>query len=71
VAPFVYAAERHTGGVSEFGSSLSGSGALRSLTPNTVPSGQTPTATEVSPEGNSVYVLAEGQSGALPVDEVW
>ena len=57
VAPFVYAADRHTGGVSQFGSSLSGSGALRPLTPKTVASGRTPTATAVSPQGTSVYVV--------------
>lgn len=70
-APFVYAADRHTGGVSQFGSSLSGSGTLRPLTPKTVPSGQTPTATAVSPQGTSVYVVAEGKTSGLPVDEVW
>ena len=70
-APFVYAADRHTGGVSQFGSSLSGSGALRPLTPKTVPSGRTPTASAVSPQGTSVYVVAEGGTSRRSFDEVW
>jgi 6-phosphogluconolactonase len=68
-APFVYAADRHTAEISQFGSSPSGSGALRALTPKTVASGQTPTAIAVSPQGTSLYVLHGGNSGA-PVNAV-
>jgi 6-phosphogluconolactonase (cycloisomerase 2 family) len=60
VAPFVYAPDRHTGGISQFGSASSGSGALRALTPKTVASGRTPSAAAINPQGTSLYVLDEG-----------
>ncbi len=59
VAPFVYTADRHTGGVSQFGSSPNGSGALLPLTPKSVASARTPTAAAVNPHGTSLYVLGE------------
>ena len=68
-ASFVYAADRRTAEISQFGSSLSGSGALRALTPKTVASGHTPTAIAVSPQGTNLYVVGGGNSGA-PVNEV-
>ena len=64
-APFVYAADRRTAEISQFGSSLSGSGALRTLAPSTVASGHTPTAIAVSPQGTNLYVLDEGNSRAI------
>jgi 6-phosphogluconolactonase (cycloisomerase 2 family) len=68
VGPFVYAADRRTGGISQFGSSRSGSGALRPLTPKTVASGRTPSATAIGPQGTTLYVLDEGTG--RPTDEV-
>jgi 6-phosphogluconolactonase (cycloisomerase 2 family) len=68
-APFVYAADRRTAEISQFGSSLSGSGALQALTPKTVGSGRTPTAIAVSPQATNLYVVDEGNPGA-PVNEV-
>ena len=68
-APFVYVANKGRNDVSLFGVALSGSGALRPLTPKTVASGPFPSATAVSPQGNSVYVADTGPVSA-PAAEV-
>jgi 6-phosphogluconolactonase len=68
-APFVYVANKGRNDVSQFGGALSGSGALRPLTPKVVASGPFPSATAVSPQGNSVYVVDTGPVSA-PVAEV-
>jgi 6-phosphogluconolactonase len=56
-APYVYVADTGSGKISQFGSALSGSGALRALTPKTVASGPGPYDVAVSPQGTSVYVV--------------
>jgi 6-phosphogluconolactonase (cycloisomerase 2 family) len=56
-APFVYVADKGPNEISQFGSSPSGSGALRPLTPKTVASGPGPYDVAVSPQGTSVYVV--------------
>jgi 6-phosphogluconolactonase len=68
-APFVYVADKGRNEISQFGSALSDSGALRPLTPPTVPSGPFPDAIAVSPQGNSVYAVDVGAVSA-PVNEV-
>jgi uncharacterized repeat protein (TIGR01451 family) len=68
-APFVYVANKGRNDVSQFGAAASGSGALRPLTPKTVTSGPFPSATAVSPQGNSVYVVDTGPISA-PAAEV-
>lgn len=68
-APFVYVANKGRNDVSQFGTAASGSGALRPLTPKTVASGPFPSATAVSPQGNSVYVVDTGPVSA-PAAEV-
>jgi 6-phosphogluconolactonase len=59
-APFVYVANKGRNDVSQFGSVLGGSGALRELTPPTVASGPVPVAAAVSPRGSSAYVVDAG-----------
>jgi uncharacterized repeat protein (TIGR01451 family) len=65
----VYVADKGRNEISQFGGALSGSGALRPLTPPTVASGAFPTSAAVSPQGNSLYVVDVG-SVSQAVNEV-
>jgi uncharacterized repeat protein (TIGR01451 family) len=69
-APFMYVANKSRNDVSQFGGALSGSGALRPLTPPAVASGPVPVATAVSPRGNSAYVVDAGPFSAPAHGEV-
>jgi uncharacterized repeat protein (TIGR01451 family) len=60
----VYVADKGRNEISQFGGALSGSGALRPLTPPAVASGPFPDAIAVSPQGSSVYVADVGAVSA-------
>jgi 6-phosphogluconolactonase (cycloisomerase 2 family) len=60
----VYVADTGRDEISQFGSSPSGSGALRPLTPKTVASGPSPYDIAVSPQGTSIYAV-DSPSGVV------
>ncbi len=66
-APFVYVTAKGPNEVCQFGSL--GSGALRPLTPKTVPSGPGPYDVAVTPQGTSVYVVDSPGSAAGEVSQ--
>jgi 6-phosphogluconolactonase len=66
-APFVYVTAKGPNEVCQFGSL--GSGALRPLTPKTVPSGPGPYDVAVTPQGTSVYVVDRPGSAAGEVSQ--
>jgi hypothetical protein len=53
--PFVYVADTKSNEVSEFSASGSDFGALKPLTPSTVPTGPFPYTIAVDPQGTSAY----------------
>ena len=68
-APFVFVADTGRNEISQFGSSPSGSGGLRPLTPKTVASGPGPYDVAVSPQGTSVYVVDGAGSTAGQISQ--
>lgn len=56
----MYVAGKGRNEVSQFGTSRSGSGALRALTPKAVASGPVPVLVAVSTQGNIAYVAYAG-----------